>query len=739
MAFESSGLGSSGATIYQTAANSWRVLSGATLTVMGAGTSVVGAYIEGLGMGGTTNPAMLLMRGSSVASGATVVSAGVVIAADGATAIGGTAYESGSFAAINDGVVSGVTVGPGGGVLASKIPEQGGGDGLVLDPHVLAGGYGLAGGGFTIKGQFFIGPGTISGGTFDVGSTEGLASGGTDIGSIIGGTQVVTYSGHSISSIFSAGTQLLGAGGFAEYSVVSDGGLIEVSGSGAISYRARAGSGGSVRVLESGQALYLQVQAAAAATVEAGGTMSKAIIEGGGTMTVNSGATLASATISGIDASGSGTGGLLIVQSGAVLRKLTIGWKGRIDVDTLSYDQTQKIVYGDNTISIVDQYGAVLWSADVKGTDSNAASDYHLERDPADGSSIIVYDKCFLAGTMIRTDRGEVRVEDLAVGDRVAACVDGGEEYREIRWIGHRSTVVRSWLEDDEAGFPVRILRNALGDNLPHKDLLVTPEHALYLEGAFVPARMLVNGRSIFYDRTLTHFDYYHIETEKHSIIWSDGVPSESYLDTGDRRRFSQESAVVHILNGAALSWEHDAAAPLRTDRAFVQPLHMTFAGRAAHLGIGSLVETPSVTDDPDLHLVDDEGRTIRMMRSVNRCAIFMVPPGIRSVRLVSRVSRPVDVVGAYHDDRRHLGVLVGAIQIWEANETRHIDAHLSDAGLEGWANIEDGRQRWTTGDARLDLSDRVSGAVSILSVEIRAGGPYLARPAELSCGAQAG
>ena len=123
----------------------------------------------------------------------------------------------------------------------------------------------------------------------------------------------------------------------------------------------------------------------------------------------------------------------------------------------------------------------------------------------------------------------------------------------------------------------------------------------------------------------------------------------------------------------------------------------------------------------------------------INRSSVFMLPPDAKRVRLVSRVSRPVDVIGPFHDDRRHLGVLVGEIQIWEADRTRHLADHLSDETLEGWANIEDGRQRWTTGSALIDLSDRQSDAVCIVAIEVLAGGPYLTQaPAQL-CGAQVG
>lgn len=732
MAITSSGT-ASGGTI-TSSGGQYSILSGATLVVQDSPYVVSGAIVSGFGQGpdnsdalpgqsgGTNYPALLLASAGGVASDAQVGFGGVVMAANAGRVEGGYAVDSGSFVAVNGGTVNNVTIGSDGGVLASMLPSYGGAAGLVTNAHVQAGGYGLAGGGFTIKGQEFAGSGIISGGTFDVGSTEILVSAGTDIGSLIGGTQVISSAGYSLSSIFSAGTQLISAGGVASANTAYAGGSIHVL-SGGVSYRTTVGSGGSVEVAAGGMVNGLTLQAAAAATARPAAVISNATVNGGGTLTIDSGATLAGGTIQGTTSDG-GAAGLLIVQSGAVLNGLSIGWKGRIDVDTLSYTSRQSIRYANGQISIVDSQGNVLWSAGVTGSGSNTAADYHLEQD-ADGSTIIVYDKCFLKGTMIRTPGGERAVEDIKVGDHVSTLVDGEVVQREVIWVGRRSATVRDWMTDDEAGYPVRIRKGALGDNVPYKDLLVTPEHAIYLDGGFVPARMLVNGRSILYDHKQTHFDYFHIETDIHSILWSDGALSESYLDTGDRTAFSQDGQVVRLLNAKAQCWEQDAAAPLRIARDFVEPLFRKLEARADMLAYAAVEQDIEVTEDPDLHLLDERGRVIRQMRVVDRARVFMVPPGTREVRIMSRISRPVDVVGPFLDDRRHLGVLIAGIQIWEAEETHRLEAYLTDETLEGWAEPEGGRSRWTAGAACLPLDGGNAETVRLLSIEVIAGGPY--------------
>ncbi|KXV75411.1 hypothetical protein AD951_00050, partial [Acetobacter malorum] len=160
------------------------------------------------------------------------------------------------------------------------------------------------------------------------------------------------------------------------------------------------------------------------------------------------------------------------------------------------------------------------------------------------GGTIIT---CFLPGSMIRTSTGVVAAEDIQIGDQVVTFdwKNNQDVTRAVIWAGKAHCTVRPELSDDAAGWPVRILKDAIADGVPYKDMLITSEHCLFFDGKFVPARMLVNGVSIFYDKSITSYDYYHVETEQHSVITADGMLTESYLDTGNRSSFSQEGTVV--------------------------------------------------------------------------------------------------------------------------------------------------------------------------------------------------
>ncbi len=345
----------------------------------------------------------------------------------------------------------------------------------------------------------------------------------------------------------------------------------------------------------------------------------------------------------------------------------------------------------------------------------------------SDGSGGII--TCFLAGSMIRTPSGDVAVEDLRMGDEIVAFVDGRETTRSLIWAGRARSTVRADLTRDESGAPVRILAGALADGIPSKDMLVTPEHCLLLNGRFVPARMLVNGRSVFYDASFASFEYFHIETDDHSVIMADGVLTESYLDTGNRNTFRQSGTVVSFQPSRGLSWA-DAAAPLDVSRSFVEPLYRAVETRADWNGLPP-AQGAALTDDADLRLVTGTGVVLRRAREQDGRVTFMIPAGAETVRIVSNASRPCDVVGSFCDDRRTLGVAVGAISVFEGNRDRRITAHLDDATLQGWHAVE-GDARWTSGDAVLPLGERLPDGIALLTIEIKAAGPYLAaRPGE--------
>ena len=145
---------------------------------------------------------------------------------------------------------------------------------------------------------------------------------------------------------------------------------------------------------------------------------------------------------------------------------------------------------------------------------------------------------CFCHGTRIRTPDGDVAVERLAIGDLVMTA---GRAVRPVRWVGRRRYAGR-FLAANPNVQPIRFRATSLGDDLPNRDLLVSPEHAMFLDGLLIPARCLVNATTIIQERGLDQVDYVHIELDSHDIILAEGAPSESYLDDSSRGMFHNAS-----------------------------------------------------------------------------------------------------------------------------------------------------------------------------------------------------
>lgn len=142
---------------------------------------------------------------------------------------------------------------------------------------------------------------------------------------------------------------------------------------------------------------------------------------------------------------------------------------------------------------------------------------------------------CFVKGTLIETESGCRAVEELAVGDKVRAS--SGELLR-IEWIGEK-TLQAEALKRNPQLRPVCIQKGAFGKGLPDRDLYVSPQHRIVVEGwraellfgepkVFAAAVHLVNDQTIRQVNTHDPVTYYHIACCRHAILLSNGLATES-------------------------------------------------------------------------------------------------------------------------------------------------------------------------------------------------------------------
>uniref|UniRef100_UPI003F9C21F4 Hint domain-containing protein n=1 Tax=Rhodoblastus sp. TaxID=1962975 RepID=UPI003F9C21F4 len=141
---------------------------------------------------------------------------------------------------------------------------------------------------------------------------------------------------------------------------------------------------------------------------------------------------------------------------------------------------------------------------------------------------------CYLEGTRILTENGEVAVEDLRIGDPV---VTASGAPRPIVWIGTRAYSAR-FAGNNPDLLPIRFRAASLAEGVPARDLLVSPKHAMFLDGVLIPAEHLVNGATIVQEKPEDDFHYFHIELESHDVLIAEGALSESFVDDDSRSMF---------------------------------------------------------------------------------------------------------------------------------------------------------------------------------------------------------
>jgi hypothetical protein len=154
--------------------------------------------------------------------------------------------------------------------------------------------------------------------------------------------------------------------------------------------------------------------------------------------------------------------------------------------------------------------------------------------DPANGLFVPAFTVvCFASGTRIETPDGEVAVEDLREGQRVVSALGGTVP---VIWLGHFRADSRLHPRPQEV-WPVRISAGAFGRALPRRDLTLSPDHSVFVDGTLIPVRYLVNGTTIR-QQGVDAITYWHVELPAHGVLLAEGLACESYLDTGNRFTF---------------------------------------------------------------------------------------------------------------------------------------------------------------------------------------------------------
>lgn len=142
---------------------------------------------------------------------------------------------------------------------------------------------------------------------------------------------------------------------------------------------------------------------------------------------------------------------------------------------------------------------------------------------------------CFTPGTMITTPSGPKPVETLTAGDAVLTR-DSGIQI--IRWVGARKLGLAELIVRDHLR-PVRIRAGALGYMAPNRDMLVSPQHRMLIEGTrpeylFGETEVLVAATHLTALKGVEQVlvpdvTYIHLMFDRHEILFADGCWTESF------------------------------------------------------------------------------------------------------------------------------------------------------------------------------------------------------------------
>lgn len=167
--------------------------------------------------------------------------------------------------------------------------------------------------------------------------------------------------------------------------------------------------------------------------------------------------------------------------------------------------------------------------------------------------------QCFTPGAMILTPSGQRPVEQLGIGDLVSTRDTGAQPIQHIL----RRSLSPAHLAAAPHLKPVVIRKGAFGPRGPARDLRLSPQHRVLIDGPWAellfaerevlaPVVGLLNEMMIRRAHGVRSVDYIHLVFEDHQIIFANGLAVESLLPGAPERDSAGARELAEIFPGGA-------------------------------------------------------------------------------------------------------------------------------------------------------------------------------------------
>ncbi len=121
----------------------------------------------------------------------------------------------------------------------------------------------------------------------------------------------------------------------------------------------------------------------------------------------------------------------------------------------------------------------------------------------------------------------------------------------------------------------------------------------MFAEGALIPIKFLINGTTVV-QIDATTITYYHLELARHDVVLAEGLPVETYLETGGRSAFENGGGAIQVHPDFAadearvgMIWHNSGYAPLLGANGQFDWVRARLAAQSVMLGYRAAVPPP--------------------------------------------------------------------------------------------------------------------------------------------------